>query len=106
MEELLSDRSKFMKVEFNSKYKVSHEIRHLLDMEKEIQSCLDDLQNSNYLSEDDYKYMKPCGSKPGVMYGLCKVYKGITPNDSVLPFCPVLSSVPPIRSLKFLHCDD
>ena len=70
MEELLSDRSKFMKVELNSKYKVNHEIRHLLDMEMEIKSCLDDLQNSNCLSEDDYKFMKPCGSKPGVMYRL------------------------------------
>ena len=93
IEELLSDRSKFMKVEFNSKYKVNHEIRQLLDMEKEIKSCLDDLQNSNYLSEDDYKFMKPCGSKPGVMYGLCKVHKGITPNDSVPPFRPILSAI-------------
>ena len=93
MEELLSDRSKFVKVEFNSKYKLNHESRHLLDMEKEIKSCLDDLQNSNYLSEDNYKFMKPCGSKPGVMYGLCKVHKGITPNDSVPPFRPILSAI-------------
>ena len=48
MGELLSDRGKFIKVEFNSKYKVNHEIRHLLDMEKEIKSCLNDLLNSNY----------------------------------------------------------
>ena len=32
VEELLKGRSKFKKVEFNSKYKVNHEIRHLLDM--------------------------------------------------------------------------
>ena len=93
MEEVLSDRSKFMKVEFNSKYKVNHEIRHLLDMEKEIKSCLDDLQNFNYSSEDHYKFMKPRGTKPGVMYGLCKVHKGINPNDSVPPFCPILSAI-------------
>ena len=68
LEEFLSDRSEFMKVDFNSKYKVNHEIRYLLDMEKKIKSCLDDLQNSNYLSEDGYKFMKPC--EPGVMYGL------------------------------------
>ena len=37
--------------------------------------------------------MKPCGSKPGVMYGLCKVHKGITPNDSVPPFRPILSAI-------------
>ena len=62
-------------------------------MEKEIKTCLDDPQNSNYLSEDDYKFIKPCGSKPGVMYGLCKVHKGITPNDSVPPFRPILSAI-------------
>ena len=93
MEELLSDRSKFMKVEFNFTYKVNHKIRHLLDMEKEIKSCLDDLQNSNYSSEDDYKFMKPCGSKPGVMYELCKIHKGITANDNVPPFRPILSVI-------------
>ena len=93
MEELLSDRSKFMKVEFNSKYKVNHENRHLLDMKKEIKSCLDDLQNSNYLSEDDYKFMKPCGSKPRVMYGLCEFHKGIASNDSAPPFPPILSAI-------------
>ena len=36
MKELLSDRSKFMKIEFNSKYKVNHEIRYFLDIKKEI----------------------------------------------------------------------
>ena len=93
MEKLLSDGSKFMKVEFDSKYKANHEIRHLLDMEKEIKSCLDDLQNSNYLSKDDYKFMKPYGRKPGVMYGPCKVHKGVTPDGSVSPFRPILSTV-------------
>ena len=33
-----SDRSTFMRVEFNSKYKYNHETRNLLDMEKEIKS--------------------------------------------------------------------
>ena len=67
MEELLSDRSKFVKIEFNSKHTVNQDVRHLLDMELEIKSCLDDLLNKNYLSKDDYKYLKLCGSKPGVM---------------------------------------
>ena len=35
----------------------------LPNMEKEVKSSLDNLQNSNYLSEDDYKFMKPYGSK-------------------------------------------
>ena len=62
-------------------------------MEKEIKSCSDDLQDPNYLSEDGYKFRKPCESKPIVMYGLCKVHKGITPNDRVPPFPPILSAI-------------
>ena len=53
MEELLSDCSKFVKIEFNSKHTVNQDVRHLLDMELEIKSCLDDLLNKNYLSKDD-----------------------------------------------------
>ena len=62
-------------------------------MDKEIRYCLDDLQNSTYFSEDDYKLIKPCRSKPGVMYGLCKAHKRITPNDSVPPNRPILSAI-------------
>ena len=89
MEKLLNDHNKFVKIDFNPKHKVNQDIRHLLDMEFEIKSCLDDLYNHNYLSQDDYKFLKPCGSKPGVMYGLCKVHKGTTDNDDVPPvqFC-------------------
>ena len=93
VEELLSDRSKFVKIEFNSKHTVNQDVRHLLDMELEMKSCLDDLLNKNYLSKDDYKYLKPCGSKPGIMYGLCKIHKGTTVNDPVPPFRPILSAI-------------
>ena len=47
-------------------------------MKFEIKSCLDDLCDDNYISKDDFKFLKPCGSKPGVMYGLCKAHKGTT----------------------------
>ena len=113
MEKLLSHHSKFFKIDFNRKHKVNQDIRHLLDMEFEIKSCLDDIYNHNYLSKDDYKFLKPCGSNPGVMYGLCKVYKGATDNDNVPPFHPILSAigtcsynlakvfVPILKKLKF-----
>ena len=42
--------------------------------------------NKNYLSKYDYKYLKPYGSKPGIMYGICKIHKGTTLNDPVPPF--------------------
>ena len=67
MEELPSDRSKFVKIEFNSKHTVNQDVRHLLYMKLEIISCLDDLLNKTYLSKDDYKYLKPCESKPGII---------------------------------------
>ena len=75
MENLLADTSKFIKVAFNSKHKVNKEVRHLTDIESSIKHCLDDLLKNNYLSKEDYNYMRPCGSKPGVLYGLCKVHK-------------------------------
>ena len=62
-------------------------------MELEIKSCLDHHLNKIYLSKDDYKYLKPCGSKPGIMYGLCKIHKGTTVNDPVPPFRPILSAI-------------
>ena len=93
MEELLSDHSKFVKFEFNSKHTVNQDLRHLLYMELEIKSCFDDLLNKNYLSKDDYKYLKPCGSKPGIMHGLCKIHKGTTVNDSLPPFRPILPAI-------------
>ena len=69
------------------------EILLLDSSSQEIKSCLDDLLNKNYLSKDDYKYLKPCGSKPGIMYALCKIHKGTTVNDPVPPFRPILSAI-------------
>ena len=74
MEKFLGDTSKFVKIEFNRKHKVNKEIRHLL-------------------LDDDYKFLKPCGSKPGVMYGLCKVHKGVLVNDPVPQIRPILSAI-------------
>ena len=93
MENLLSDTTKFVKIEFNPKHKVNKEIRHLLDMEENIKSCLDNLIDDGYLSDDDYKFLKPCGSKPGVMYGLCKVHNSVSDDDPVPPFRPILSAI-------------
>ena len=93
MEELLSDTSKFTKVSFNPKHKVNKELRHIIDMEETIKHVLDDLLQNEYLSEEDYQKMKPTGSRPGIMYGLCKVHKGITVGSLVPPFRPILSAI-------------
>ena len=62
-------------------------------MEETIKHVLDDLLQNGYLSEEDYKNMKPTGSRPGIMYGLCKVHKGITVGSLVPPFRPILSAI-------------
>ena len=76
MKELLADTSKFVKVEFNKKTQVNQELRHLLDLEGNIKTCPDNLLEKQYISREDYNFLKPCGSRPGIMYGLCKVHKG------------------------------
>ena len=93
MEELLSDTSKFVKVQFNPKHKVNKEIRHILDMEDSIKKCLDDLLENNYLSQEDHKQLKPVGSRPGIMYGLCKVHKDQTNGLELPAFRPILSAI-------------
>lgn len=67
MEKLLSDKSKFVEVIFNPKHEVNKEVRRLLGMELTIKSCLDDLLNNNYLSKEDYMFLKPCGRKPVII---------------------------------------
>ena len=74
MEKIPSDTNKFLKVPFNPKHKVNKEIQHLLDIESSIKNCLDGLLNNHYLSKEDYKFLKPVGSKPGIRYDLCKVH--------------------------------
>ena len=83
----------FVKVELNPKHKVNKEIRHILDMEDAIQNCLDNLPKNDYLSEEDYKQFKPVGSRPGVMYGLCKVHKDQANGLELPPFHPILSTI-------------
>ena len=67
IEELLADTSKFAKVGFNKKHKVNQELQHLLDLEVNIKTCLDNLLEKQYISKEDCNFLKPCGSRPGIM---------------------------------------
>ena len=93
MEKLFGDTNKFIKVAFYPKHKVNKEVRHLTDIESNIKHCLNDLLKNNYLSKVDYNYMKPCGSKPGVLYRLCKVYKKPDEPNRLPPLHPILSAI-------------
>ena len=49
------------------------------------------LLSSNSISEETRIFPKPVGTRPGIMYGLCKIHKDITNN--CLPFRPILSAI-------------
>ena len=93
MEKILTDTYKLIKFTFNPKHKVNKKLGHLLDIESSIKNCLDDLLNNNYLYKEDYKFLKPVGSKPGIMYGLCKVHKYNSSTNDIPPFRPILSTI-------------
>lgn len=65
----------------------------MLAMVNTINTYLDHLLGNNYLSKVDNKFLKPCQSKPGVSYGMCKVNKGTTNFRNVPSFRPILSAI-------------
>ena len=92
IDELLVGTSKFVKVQFNKKHKVNQELRHLLDLEGNIKTGLANLLEKHHISKEDYNFLKPCGSRPGIMYRLCKVHKGRGASNDLPPLQPVLSA--------------
>ena len=81
MNSILDDETKFRKVTFKKKNK---ELDHLLDKQEEIVTLLKELKDSNVITDSIFDNLKPCGSYPGVLYGLCKVQKGVKPGDTIL----------------------
>ena len=73
-----------------------------INIERNINNYLNRLEKSRSLSTKQYKKIKAVGSKPGILYGLCKVQKTIT--DVCPPFRPILSAIesPSYKLAKFL----
>ena len=59
------------------------------------------LEKSRGLSTEKYKNIKAVGSRPEILYGLCKVHKAIT--DICPPFRPILSATG-TASYKLAKC--
>ena len=97
IEKILNDLHKFEKVNFK-KGILNFSIKH----EKRINDYFKSLEKSGSLSFDQYKKIKATGSRPGILYGLCKVHKAIT--DICPPFRPILSTIgtPSYKIAKFL----
>ena len=70
--------------------------------EKRINEYLKFLKSSGALGVEQHKKITVVGSRPGVLYGLCKVHKNIVPRCP--PFRPILSATgrPSYKIAKFL----
>ena len=99
MESILNDKFKFKEVKFT---KINEELDYLLDQEKELKDFLKILNEKNVITDKVLNSLKPCGSQPGVLYGLCKVHKESTGSSP--PFRPILSAIntPSYKLAKFL----
>ena len=62
-------------------------------MEAPINDCLDDLPRNEQIIKGDYNGFKPHGSRPLIIYGLCKIHKAIEDPNDILLFLPILSAI-------------
>ena len=100
IENILKGNTKFEKVDINTRT-LNFQVNH----EKRINEILKSLESPGSLIDkqyEQYKKIKAVGSRPGVLYGLCKVHKAIF--DVCLPFRPILSAIgtPTYKIAKFL----
>ena len=105
MNSTLNDETKFQKVTFCKKRHKNSEFYDILNREEEISKFLKKLNECKVMSDVVYKKLKPLGSQPGVLYGLCKVHKGVSADGSPTPFRPILSAIntPSSKIAKFFN---
>ena len=97
MENILKGNSKFVKFDIKTrtlKFKVNHE--------KRINEILKRLKSSGSLSDKQYKKIKAVGSRPGVLYGLCKFTKQLLMFVHLLDLYCLQLGHPLIKLLSFL----
>ena len=71
MENLLSDQRKFEKVTLKN----DSFLNFVVNQDKHIDTIFKNLVDSNSMSKEMRKFVKPVGTRPGIMYGTCKVHK-------------------------------
>ena len=98
MEMILSDHSKFLKLYLPD----NNLLKFSMNQEKLFVNVLKTLKDTNKLSEQKYRSLKPKGTRPGIMYGLSKVHKKLV--DGSPPLRPILSALktPAYKLAKFL----
>ena len=98
MENLLNGTRKFEKINLKN----DGILNFAINQEKRVDNILKKLVASKSISEETGRSLKPVGTRPGMMYGLCKVRKDII--DNCPPFRPILSAIdaPIFKLAKFL----
>ena len=98
MENLLNNTRKFEKINLKN----DAILNFTINQEKRVVNILKKLFAHNSISEETRRSLKPVGTRPGIMYGLCKAHKDI--NDNCPPFRPILSAIntPTYKLAKFL----
>ena len=86
MENLLNDTREFEKINVKNNGILNFAIKQ----EKRVGNVLKKLVAANSISEETWKSLKPVGTRPGIMYGLCKVHKDI---DNWPSFLSTLSAI-------------
>ena len=71
MENILSDQKKFEKVTLKNDVFLNF----VVNQEKRIDTIFKNLVDSNSMSKKMRKFVKPVGTRPGIMYGNCKEHK-------------------------------
>ena len=97
-ENLLNDTRKFEKINLTNDGISNFAVNQV----KRIDNILKRLVATNSISEETSRSLKLVGTRPGIMYGLCKVQKDIIDNSP--PFRPILSAIntPTYKLAKFL----
>ena len=62
-----------------------------INNERRINDYLKNLDKLGSLTIDQYNKIKAIGSRPGILYGLCKVYKAVI--DVCVTFGPILLGI-------------
>ena len=86
MENLLSDQRKFEKVTLKN----DAFLNSAVNQEKCIDIIFKNLVGCNSMWKEMCKFVKPVGTRPGIMYGNCKVRKQQVDGSPL--FRPILSS--------------
>ena len=87
MENRLNDTRKFE----NTNLKNDGILNFTINQEKSVGNILKKLVTSSSISEETRRSLKPVGTRPGIMYGLCEVHGDII--DNCPSFRPFLSAI-------------